>query len=108
MPFMNPVAVDNPYYALGEMRRLAHGISGHLIDEGERGVCIPTIHSEQAGKGHAGRFIDELKERYSTVRFPNIMNPILEGMLTRRGFKKKREYVPSLKAHVEVYIWRKK
>ncbi|WCK57397.1 hypothetical protein PP175_25355 (plasmid) [Aneurinibacillus sp. Ricciae_BoGa-3] len=107
MPFMNPAAVDNPYFALGSMTKIAPGITGHLVDEGVKGVYIITFGSLKQGKGNTGRFIDELKKKYQIVRFPNIVNPIVEGMLLRRGFKRKREYVPALKAHANVYVWKK-
>lgn len=105
---MSKIAWDNPYYAFGEMKRLAPGIRGHLIDAGLKGVYIPTLFSEKQGKGLTGAFIDSLKETHSQVRFPNVMNPVLEGILKRRGFFVKREYVPILKTHVDVYVWRKK
>jgi hypothetical protein len=106
MPFNKAVAVDNPFYALGNMHKIARGISGHLVEEEGNVVCIPAFYSLTAGKGHTGQFIDALKEKYSIVKFPSIINPVLEGMLQRRGFKKKREYVSVLKGHVDVYIWR--
>lgn len=107
MPFVNPIAVGNPYFAMGSMQKLAPGIMGHLIDEGVKGVYIPAFYSLTEGKGNTGRFIDGLKEKYSVVKFPNIINPQLEGMLIRRGFKKKREYVPCLKGHADVYVWKR-
>jgi hypothetical protein len=108
MPILNPYAINNPYYALGEPQRLATGIFGHILDEGKKGVYIPTFYSISQGKGNAGKFIEELKERYNIVKFPNIINPVLIGMLERRGFKKKREYVPCLKTHAIVYTWKKR
>lgn len=105
MPYMNPIAVDNPFYALGGMHKIARGVSGHLVEEPNNSVCIPAFYALVAGKGHTGRFIDELKAKYRVVRFPSIINPVLKGMLERRGFKKKRQYVDVLKEKTEVYVW---
>jgi hypothetical protein len=108
MPTVSKCAWNNPYYALGKITRLAPGVLGHLIDAGHKGVYIPTILSEKEGKGNVGAFIDKLKETYPLIRFPNVMNPVLEDMLKRRGFIKKREYVPFLKCHADVYVWKMK
>lgn len=108
MPTVSKIAWNNPYFSLGEMKRLAPGIKGHFIDTGYKGVYIPTIYSEKEGKGIMGAFIDDLQEQYSQIRFPNVTNPVLKGMLKRRGFFTKREFVPILKDHMEVYVWKKK
>lgn len=108
MPVVSKVAWNNPYYSFGQMIKLAPGIRGHFIDAGHKGVYIPTIVSEKEGKGAVGAYIDNLKELYGQIRFPNVTNPKLEGMLKRRGFFLKREYVLILKEHVNVYVWRKK
>ncbi|PLS19197.1 hypothetical protein CVD28_01960 [Bacillus sp. M6-12] len=108
MPMVSKLAWDNPYYSFGEMKRLAPGIKGHLIDTGHKGVYIPTLFSEKQGNGTAGAYIDSLKEAYAQIRFPNVLSPILQGMLKRRGFYLKREYVPILKTHADVYVWRRK
>ncbi|MFF2531263.1 hypothetical protein ACFVS2_20385 [Brevibacillus sp. NPDC058079] len=107
MPYVSPTAVNNPFYSLGHMQRLTHGIMGHLIEDRQNGVVIPAFYSIKQGNGSVGRFIEYLKEKYNAIRFPLVTNPVFEGMLIRRGFKKKREYVSALKGHVDVYIWRK-
>ncbi|MDH6674328.1 hypothetical protein M2277_005020 [Paenibacillus sp. LBL] len=106
MPFSNRFAKGNPYYSLGSQSKLAKGIIGHIIVEGNAATII-TFTSLVEGKGNAGRFIDELKERYDIVTFPNLINKKLEGMLQRRGFKKKYKYVRILEGHTDVYIWKK-
>lgn len=107
MPHMSSFAVDNPYYALGSMTRIGAGVVGQVVDEGKKGVYVISFYSEVSGKGNAGRCIDTLKEQHSIIKFPNIINPQLEAMLIRRGFKKKREYVSVIKSHADVYTWRK-
>lgn len=107
MPHMNAYAVDNPYYALGSMTRIGTGVIGQLVDQCEKGVYIISFYSEASGKGNAGRCIEELQTKYSVIKFPAVINPQLEGMLLRRGFKKKREHVALMKTHVDVYTWRK-
>lgn len=107
MPFVNLSAVDNVYNAQGSMTRLSKGVSGQLVDQGKKGVYVLSFFSEVQGKGNAGRCIDEFKQKYSVVKFPNVISPQLEAMLVRRGFKRKREHVGFMDGHVEVYTWRK-
>lgn len=106
MPFTNRLAQGNPYYSLGSMTRLSKGIIGHMLVEGNTAIII-TFTSTSEGRGNAGRFLDELKDKYDIVMFPNLINSKLEDMLKRRGFKKKYKYVSVLEGHTDVYTWKK-
>lgn len=106
MPTVRKMEWDNPYYGFGMLERLAPGIRGHFFQTEHKGVYIPTLLSDKEGKGNVGIYIDHLKEKHSQIRFPNVSNPILSGMLQRRGFIQKREYVPLLKTHANVHVWK--
>jgi hypothetical protein len=107
MPHMSPFAIGNPFYTMGSMQKLSKGITGHLVEGSGNCIYVITFMSEVAGKGNAGRFIDELQEKYDVVKFPAVISRQVAEMLNRRGFKKKWEYVAALKGHSEVYGWRK-
>jgi hypothetical protein len=91
---------------IGAMDTLAPGVLGYAMDERERGLYVPIIHSLAKGKGNVGRFLDALKER-PLVKIPNVMSAVLRGMLERRGFVQEREYAEDFGESVEVWVWRK-
>lgn len=105
-PLKNKYDAVNNYSQFGALTPLADGILGHSIVEGDC-ITIPFFVSTQQGKGYAGRFIDELKEKYKVIMFPNMISYKLEQMLLRRGFKNKHRYFPFLKGHCDVMYWKK-
>jgi hypothetical protein len=91
---------------IGAMDTLAPGVIGYAMDERERGLYVPIIHSIDEGHGNVGRFLDALKER-PLVKIPNVMSAVLRGMLERRGFVVEREYAKEFDTSVDVWVWRK-
>lgn len=66
------------------LERVAPGVLGYTVDhEGE--LWIPTIYAEHERNGDVGRYLDTLPTDRRVV-VPNVVNPILRGMLQRRGF----------------------
>ncbi len=82
-------------------------LKGYMVDCGPREVYVPFVFSLEEGRGHVLQLIELLKERYAVVKFPNVLNPKLVGMLLRRGFKVEMEYSQEFDEAVEVWIWRR-
>lgn len=108
MPILNPLAFDNPYYALGKESKLSKGVFGHYSVEPGRGIYIYTIRSTQQGKGYMTTYLEQLMNDHMAIRFPNVVNSKLADMLKAKGFSKKREHVPKLKGHLDVWVWKNK
>jgi hypothetical protein len=69
---------------LGEEPELAPGVRGYSVDvDGE--LYIPLVIAEKPGNGDVGRFLNSLPVD-KIVKFPNVLNRRLAGMLHRRGF----------------------
>lgn len=66
----------------GYNTRYVHGLARVVGDR----IDVLAIDAVPRGLGHGGRFIRELMNAYQTVRVLHINNPILVGMLERRGF----------------------
>lgn len=77
---MNPGDILIP----GKEPSLAEGVRGYDMEH-EGMLYIPLVIAETPGSGAVGRYLDALP-RSRTIRFPNVMNRRLMGMLYRRGF----------------------
>lgn len=82
-------------------------VEGYAVDCGPRGIYVPFVYSRREGEGNVGWLIEWLQEQYSVVKFPNVLNPKLVGMLLRRGFKPEMEYAEAFGEAVEVWTWRR-
>ena len=67
------------------LTRLASGVKGYAILKGGA-YYIPVIEAEHEGSGDVGRFLDALDPAV-TFKIPCVINPMLAGMLARRGFR---------------------
>lgn len=106
-PYVEAHRQNNPYYWMGPMSKLARGIVGHLIEERPGEVVIPFIESLNPGKGNCSAFIEKLTSMYISVKFPDVINPVLKDALTKRGFRLKSEYLVCMKSHRECLVWKK-
>jgi hypothetical protein len=80
-----------------ELDPLDPHVSGFMFDNGVQGIYVPLVVSEDPGKGHVGAFLDALPKDRRVV-FSTVVNAVLAGMLTRRGF------IPTQEEHEgEVY-----
>jgi hypothetical protein len=56
----------------------------HCVAAGDA-IYIPVIMVDRRGQGIGGRWLDSLPTDVTLI-VPNVMNPVLEGVLERRGF----------------------
>jgi hypothetical protein len=66
------------------LERLAPGVIGYAIEYAHE-LWIPVIHAEKEHEGDVARYLDTLPLNRRVV-IPNVINPVLAGMLERRGF----------------------
>lgn len=80
----------------------AHGIRGYVAEtDGE--FYIPVVIARWPGHGDCGRWLDSLPTSV-TIKVPGVLNPVLAGMLERRGFAVCSEWAPEpFGEWVEVY-----
>jgi len=81
----------NSYTPLGFEDELAPDVWGYTVDCGDKGLYVPLVSTTKPGEGRVGLYIDSLP-RDRRVVFPNVLSPILKGMLIRRGFTLTREF----------------
>jgi hypothetical protein len=77
--------------------------SGGYAIEHDGAIYIPVVYMTNPGRGAGGRFLDALP-RDRTIKFPCVMNPVLVGMLERRGFVRAVEWSPEHREYVEVHV----
>lgn len=75
-----------------DLDELGPGVYGRLYHVGEA-VIIPTVASNDPGKGNVARWLDTLP-RDKPVIFLTVINTKLRGMLLRRGFRHTRLHHP--------------
>ena len=81
--------------------RLADGVFGYTMDEGEKGLYVPWIAAENEGDGRVGKYLDSLP-RDRRIVFPTILSQRLAGMLLRRGFTPSKEWAEEWAEWVEI------
>ena len=86
------------------MREVYPGVLAGVFDQGKEGVYVPVVISKQPGCGNVGRFIEHLLGEHKMVKFPNVINPQLQQMLMRRGFKLTYEYAEVYGEYVDVWV----
>ncbi len=94
---------DPEILEMGKEPILGLGVRGYIVEEHDA-IYIPLIIADKPGNGDVGRYLDSLS-RSRTIRIPNVLNPILEGMLERRGFCLTIEDDPDYGA---VEVWERK
>lgn len=67
-----------------QLDELAPGVMGYTVDKADA-LYVPMIIATKPGNGDVGRYLDTLPTDRKVI-VPNVMNPILMGMLDRRGF----------------------
>lgn len=73
--------------------RVAEGVLGYThVHEGD--LWIVMLIADPSGEGHVGRYLDELVKGTQPVVVVESMNPILTGMLERRGFTHRTTMMP--------------
>jgi hypothetical protein len=87
--------------SIGPLRldELAPGVAGYTFDREADGLYVPLVAALRPGHGAVGRYLDILP-RDRRVVFPNVISPVLEGMLQRRGFTLIEEWSEDYEAMV--------
>lgn len=97
---------DSALHWMGAPQLLFPGVMGLTVKR--RGtISVVFIMSVEEGRGHVSRYIDHLKQKYSVIRFPNIISKRLENMLVKRGFEHVEEWDTFYGGIADVYVWRK-
>jgi hypothetical protein len=88
------------------VEEISEASGGYAVESPEHEIYIPVVRMGEPGQGHRGAFLDALP-RDRTIKFPNVMNVVLAGMLLRRGFHAETEWAPApYEEYVEVYVRR--
>jgi hypothetical protein len=83
---------------------LAPGLRGYTM-EVDGALYVPLVVADNPGHGAMRRYLDALP-RDRTIKFPTVINGLLEGMLQRRGFVLEYEGSSEHQQTVEVYVRR--
>lgn len=76
-----------------------HGV----VFEIDRRLYVSFLFSLQPGSGFVTKYLDTLPKD-KTVIFPEVMSPVLEGALRRRGFSPVVAYAPIFRNHTHCFI----
>lgn len=87
---------------LGQEPEIALGVRGYTIEHNDA-LYVPLVIATRPGEGDVARFLDGLPVD-RTVKFPNVINRQLAGMLHRRGFRLTHEFDETLGESVAVWV----
>lgn len=83
-------------------QELAPGVVGYAHEMEDGVIYFGVIEAVEEGNGDVGRFLDHLPTD-KTFRIPCIINPRLEGMVVRRGWRPFYEWFDAAGETVLVY-----
>jgi len=72
-------------------------------------ASIQVIESKEQNKGHGKECINKIEQwarikEIKEVWFPMVVNPKLELLLKRLGYKSRKEIHPAMKEEVEIFV----
>lgn len=77
--------------------------ASYAMEADDGAIYIPVIGVKNPGHGEGGRFLDSLPTD-KTIKVPSVLNPILAGMLLRRGYVVTFEWFERADEEIEVYV----
>ena len=97
---MNNLTINLPTEQFPELR-------GYYCIQGKTLYC-PAIFIDNEGKGHLREFVKWTKQNFDCVKFPSLISPKLEFILTRLyGFSMTKELHERIGEYVPVAVWKK-
>ncbi len=90
-----------------EIMELKHPYQGYAMHEdGLIYLSVVMVVSEERGKGHFRKLIEDTKRTYDTVKVPQ-PNSFLKEVLLRYGFTETIEHFKEANEDVTVMVWEK-